>query len=253
MGEEGEDSNEGSGDGNEAYEGDDTEVCLALTHNVLNVKTLTLYSSLPTQLTSSMPHYPLPTLYVRDLHSIGIFYGNVAFPACALAFSTVSFNRHCLAVCRNFLSVWKLCIDFSCLPFYSSLGCTCSVAWVSVCKGAVNGLSLVICESCLKCGVRKPLSSVFKWITFEGSVWKPYQLQQWPEFIAKQLTVGVNSATSEWLSLNLETWGDCLCYEGLLGWVVSVKWHPHEWQDPGFPNKTLHCNKLINQSVVLMV
>lgn len=105
MGEEGEDSNEGSGDGNEAYEGDDTEVCLALTHNVLNVKTLTLYSSLPTQLTSSMPHYPLPTLYVRDLHSIGIFYGNVAFPACALAFSTVSFNRHCLAVCRNFLSV----------------------------------------------------------------------------------------------------------------------------------------------------
>lgn len=32
MGEEGEDSNEGSGDGNEAYEGDDTEVRLPMTH-----------------------------------------------------------------------------------------------------------------------------------------------------------------------------------------------------------------------------
>lgn len=28
--------------------------------------------------------------------------------------------------------------------------------------------------------------------------------------------------------------------------VVHVKWQPHEYQDPRFSSKTLHCNKMIN-------
>lgn len=110
----------------------------------------------------------------------------VAFPACMLAFSTVSFHRHRLAVCCNFLSVWKLCVlTLVVYLFTRVLVAHVQSEWVSVCKRAVNGLSLVICESCLKCRMCKPLSGVFNWITFEGSVWRPYQLQQWPEFIAK--------------------------------------------------------------------
>uniref|UniRef100_A0A672ZI65 Nucleoprotein TPR n=1 Tax=Sphaeramia orbicularis TaxID=375764 RepID=A0A672ZI65_9TELE len=46
MGDEGEDSNEGSGDGNEVYEGDDTEVRLPVTHRVVM---LNLYTLSPTQ------------------------------------------------------------------------------------------------------------------------------------------------------------------------------------------------------------
>ena len=28
--------------------------------------------------------------------------------------------------------------------------------------------------------------------------------------------------------------------------VVHVKWQPHEYQDPRFPSRALHCNKMIN-------
>lgn len=55
MGEEGEDSNEGSGDGNEAYEGDDTEVRLPMTHNILSYFDL-LYILTHTAFTSSTAH-----------------------------------------------------------------------------------------------------------------------------------------------------------------------------------------------------
>lgn len=51
MGEEGEDSNEGSGDGNEGYEGDDTEVRFLVTHDVLT--DVNFSKSSPTQASTS--------------------------------------------------------------------------------------------------------------------------------------------------------------------------------------------------------
>lgn len=32
----------------------------------------------------------------------------------------------------------------------------------------------------------------------------------------------------------------------LFGWVVRVSWHPHEHQGQRFPNRILHCNKMID-------
>lgn len=106
MGEEGEESNEGSGDGNEAYEEDDTEVRLTMTRNMLTVTTLTFSYVL----THSCSHIQYNTLTL-PMNSVGdSLY--LLFPTHTLSFSTPSHFTvtRILPPCRNFLSAYKLCV-----------------------------------------------------------------------------------------------------------------------------------------------
>ena len=38
----------------------------------------------------------------------------------------------------------------------------------------------------------------------------------------------------------------CTWSTTVFGWVICVKWHPHECQHPRFPSRTSHCDEMIN-------